>query len=181
MSATEYREAFQIFGALLGSALFCATARASSAHFFFSSTPADVDNDGIVSKAELDKMMKHMGNPLTEQELNDILKEAGVKGGVGVDYNGFTKLLGIGVKNSRNEENPEDEMEYAFSLFDKDKDGVISAKEMTAALAGFGVNLKDAEVEQLISEATMGAGRSVSYDVFKKVMSANRGGSTYGS
>ena len=134
-----------------------------------------------MSKAELDKMMKHMGNPLTEQELNDILKEAGVKGGVGVDYNGFTKLLGIGVKNSRNEENPEDEMEYAFSLFDKDKDGVISAKEMTAALAGFGVNLKDAEVEQLISEATMGAGRSVSYDVFKKVMSANRGGSTYGS
>ena len=37
----------------------------------------DQDQDGVVSAAELKKMMKSMGNELTEQEVRDVLKEAG--------------------------------------------------------------------------------------------------------
>lgn len=118
-------------------------------------------------------MMEHLGNPLTPQEINDILKESGGNM-AGIDYNAFTKLLGVGVKtNSAND--PDEELQHAFKLFDRDRDGVISPKEMTAALAGFGVQLTEREVDQLIGEATLGHARSVSYDVFKKVMTANRG------
>ena len=116
MSMTEYREAFQIF---------------------------DQDNDGYVSKKELQKMMEHLGNTLTDQEVNDILKEADAPKGM-IDYSAFCSLLGIGVKQSRDAD-PEEELQHAFKLFDRDRDGVISAKEMTAALAGFGVQLTDRE------------------------------------
>lgn len=144
MNDTGYREAFQIF---------------------------DVDNDGIVSPPELKKMMAHLGNPLTDQEIKDILKEAGSNGAI--DYHAFTKLLGIGLKQSR-EADPEEELHHAFKLFDKDGDGVISAAEMTNALNGFGVKLTEREVDQLIGEATLSQSRSVNYDVFKRVMTANR-------
>ena len=117
-------------------------------------------------------MMSYLGNPLTDQEVNDILKEAGSASGI--DYQAFTKLLGLGVKQSRDSD-PEDELQHAFKLFDRDRDGVITPKEMTAALAGFGVQLTEREVDQLIGEATLSASRSVTYDTFKRVMAANRG------
>ena len=91
-------------------------------------------------------MMAKMGNPLTDQEIKDILKEAG--GGGSIDYTAFTKILGIGVAKSR-EADPEEEMQHAFKLFDRDNDGVITPKEMTAALAGFGVSLTEREVDQV--------------------------------
>ena len=58
MESAQYREAFQIF---------------------------DQDNDGFVSKKEMQRMMTYLGNPLTDQEVNDILKEAGSERG-SLDY-----------------------------------------------------------------------------------------------
>lgn len=87
-------------------------------------------------------MMVYLGSPLTEQETKDILKESGGTGSI--DYQSFTKLLGIGVKQSRDAD-PDEEMQHAFKLFDRDGDGVITPKEMTAALAGFGVQLTERE------------------------------------
>ena len=52
---------------------------------------------------------------------------------------------------------------------------MITPKEMTEALAGFGIKLTDREVDQLLGEATLSHSRSVSYDIFKRVMAANRG------
>ena len=78
------------------------------------------------------------------------------------------------MKQSRDAD-PEEEMQHAFKLFDRDRDGVITPKEMAAALAGFGVTLTEREVDQLIGEATLSTSRSVSYDIFKRVMAANRG------
>ena len=92
-------------------------------------------------------MMQHLGNPLTDQETQDILKEAGSTSG-SIDYASFTKLLGVGLKQSRDAD-PEEEMQHAFKLFDRDNDGVITPQEMTAALNGFGVKLTEREVDQV--------------------------------
>lgn len=140
--STSFREGFQIF---------------------------DQDNDGIVSPEELRRRMKQLGNELTDQEVNDILKEAGGR----IDYDMFCKLLGIGIKQSR-ESDAEEELQHAFGLFDIDRDGIISAQEMRAGLASFGVTLNEKEVDQLIGEATLSADRGVTFETFKRVMTANR-------
>ena len=159
----------------------------------------DQDQDGVVSAAELKKMMKSMGNELTEQEVRDILKEAGST--TSISYPAFARLMGVGIKSSRDDD-PEDQMRDAYKIFDVDGDGKISPKDMVKALAQFGVKLNDSEVDkvraaahalfaalpppcsplcvlttsrsQLIAEATLSNERNVTYEVFKRVMSAAR-------
>jgi len=159
----------------------------------------DQDQDGVVSAAELKKMMKSMGNELTEQEVRDVLKEAGST--TSISYPAFARLMGVGIKASRDDDS-EDQMHDAYKIFDVDGDGKISPKDMVKALAQFGVKLNDSEVDkvraavhalfaalplpcsplcvlttsrsQLIAEATLSNERNVSYEVFKRVMSAAR-------
>lgn len=159
----------------------------------------DQDQDGVVSAAELKKMMKSMGNELTEQEVRDVLKEAGST--TSISYPAFARLMGVGIKSSRDDDS-EDQMHDAYKIFDVDGDGKISPKDMVKALAQFGVKLNDSEVDkvraaahalfaalpppcsplcvlttsrsQLIAEATLSNERNVSYEVFKRVMSAAR-------
>lgn len=130
----------------------------------------DQDNDGFVSAVELQNMMKAMGNPLSDQEVRDIMKEAGEKA---ISYSAFCKLMGVGIKHSRDTD-PDDEIRDAFKLFDADGDGQISPKDMIKCLAMFGVALTEREVDQLIGEATLSRERNVSLEVFKRVMSAAR-------
>ena len=98
--------------------------------------------------AELSQVMKMLGNDLTDQELRDIMKEAGATKSIG--YSAFCKLMGGGgVSKARKETDPEEEMRDAFGLFDLDRDGYISASEMKTGLAKFGVTLTEREVDQV--------------------------------
>lgn len=140
-----YREAFQIF---------------------------DADNDGFISTAELKKTMKTVGAELTDEEVVDVLKESGADHGR-ISFNDFCRLMNIGQKMRAKmaETDEEDDMRHAFELFDRDRDGRISAMEMKTALASFGVTLSDQNVAELIAEATMDDKvKTVSYDCFKRVM-----------
>ena len=136
----------------------------------------DQDNDGYVTATELRRMMKQLGNELTEQEVNDIMKEAGTdRAGGRIDYAAFCKLLGNDAVKQSLENEADEEMQHAFNLFDTDRDGLISAKEMRSGLASFNITLTEREVNQLIEEATLAAAsRGVNYEIFKRVMSANR-------
>ena len=95
-------------------------------------------------------MMKEMGNTLTDQEVRDIMKEAGSMSSI--SYSAFCRLVGSGIKLSRDVD-PEDELRDAFRLFDLDNDGQISPKDMVGALAHFGVTLTDREVDQVYAVA----------------------------
>ena len=101
----------------------------------------------MVSTDELKRMMTYLGNPLTDQEVRDIVREAGSDDGK-LDYGAFCKLLGVGIRQERKED-PEEEMQHAFSIFDRDRDGFISPKEMTATLKDFGVTLSEKEVDKV--------------------------------
>jgi len=147
-SLTVFREAFKIF---------------------------DQDNDGVISARELKDMMTKLGNQLTDAEVRDIISEAGSSATNSITSAQFNKLMSSGVKDAEEpKETSDKEMRHAFALFDKDRDGYISPKEMAQALSNFGIALTDRETDLLIAEATLlsGGDRRVSYDVFKKVMNS---------
>ena len=55
---------------------------------------------------------------------------------------------------SRADADPEELVRHAWTLFDRDRDGFISQKEMRAALSSFsGISLTEKEVERVIAEA----------------------------
>ena len=91
-------------------------------------------------------MMQKLGNTLTDQEVRDIMKEAGST--KSISYSQFCRLMGVGVKQQRDYD-PEDEIRDAFRLFDVDGDGQVSPKDMVRGLAHFGVTLTDREVDQV--------------------------------
>ena len=63
-----------------------------------------------------------------------------------------------------------DDLQAAMHIFDQDKDGFISPKEMISALSKFGITINDKEVKQLIGEATLGGEKRVNFETFKKVI-----------
>jgi hypothetical protein len=71
-------------------------------------------------------MMTKLGNEVTDAEVRDIITESGSSKPTGITYSEFQKLMGIGVKNLRVPEDPEEEMQQAFRLFDTDGDGADS-------------------------------------------------------
>ena len=85
------------------------------------------------------------------------MKEARVDRGGSISFAEFSRLMGVGIKHTV-EADPEEDMRHAFRLFDQDKDGFISPKEMISALSKFGITINDKEVKQLIGEATLGGG-----------------------
>ena len=129
----------------------------------------------MVSADEMQRMMVMMGNRLTDEEVRDIMKECGSAERGAISYPEFCKLMGVGHKQAaRAADTNDDDLQHAFALFDLDRDGQISPKEMTQALKMFGVTLTDREVDQLIGEATLSEAKTVSYEVFKRVMMAAR-------
>ena len=54
----------------------------------------DKNGDGCISKMELKQVMAQLGENLTDEQLNDMMKEADVNGDGGIDFEEFKKMMG---------------------------------------------------------------------------------------
>ena len=61
-------------------------------------------------------------------------------------------------------EETEEELREAFSLFDKDGNGFISAAELRHVLTNLGEKLTDGEVDDMIQEGDMDGDGQVNYE-----------------
>merc|ERR1711935_459948 len=64
------------------------------------------------------------------------------------------------------------EFKEAFSLFDKDGNGFISAAELRHVMTNLGEKLTDEEVDEMIREADIDGDGQINYEEFVKVMMA---------
>ena len=62
------------------------------------------------------------------------------------------------------ESDSEDELKQAFKIFDRDKNGYISASELKYVMANLGEKLTDEEVEEMIREADLDGDGRISYN-----------------
>ena len=92
-------------------------------------------------------MMQKLGNEVTDAEIKDIITESGSSKASGITYTEFQKLMGLGIKNLREPEDPEDELRHAFRLFDQDGDGTLTKDEVHKRLD------EDDTIEELMSLA----------------------------
>ena len=74
-----------------------------------------------------------------------------------------------------NKYDPEDDIKHAFSVFDKDGNGFITAPELKEFMMGIGeTTLTDAEVKEMIAAVDKDKDGSLSYDEFKAMMEAKK-------
>ncbi|XP_028676067.1 calcium-binding protein LPS1-alpha-like [Erpetoichthys calabaricus] len=109
----------------------------------------DKDNDGSISETEMRQIMKNLGEKLTDEEIDTMLKEADIDGDGLVNY---------------------DEFKEAFSMFDKDGDGTITTQELGTIMKSLGQAPTDQELKDMISEVDADGSGSIDFNEFLTMM-----------
>lgn len=84
-----------------------------------------------------------------------------------IDFNQFQELMAQKIFSRR----PEDEIEQAFELFDKDEDGAVSFEDLKAITEELGENLTEQELLDMIKEADRQKKGTISKEDFVRVLS----------
>ncbi|XP_063507950.1 calmodulin-1-like [Pongo pygmaeus] len=128
------------------------------------------DGDGTITTKELGTAMTSFGQNPTEAELQDMISELDADGNSTVDFREFLTMTARKIKDTDSEE----EIRDAFSVFEQDGHGSISAAEFHHLMTNLGEKLTDEEVDEIIREADTDSDGQVNYEEFIQMMTAKR-------
>ncbi|MCE2055436.1 Calcium-dependent protein kinase 11 [Datura stramonium] len=123
----------------------------------------DTDNSGQITFDELKIGLKKFGANLNESEIHDLMKAADIDNSGTIDYGEFVAAM-----LHANKIEKEDYLFAAFSYFDKDGSGYITADELQKACEEFGI--EDVHLEEMIQEADQDNDGRIDYNEFVAMM-----------
>ncbi|XWS69384.1 hypothetical protein CRYUN_Cryun04dG0174600 [Craigia yunnanensis] len=128
----------------------------------------DVNGDGKISSSELGSIMGSVGQRPSEQELQKMIKELDADGDGFINFKEFVELNTKGVDSDEVLENLKD----AFSVYDIDGNGSISAEELHEVLKSLGDECSIAECRKMISGVDNDGDGMIDFEEFKVMMMA---------
>lgn len=135
----------------------------------------DTDGSGTIDAKEIKVAMRALGFEPRKDEVRRLLLSIGDERGGGGD--GGAEMLTIGfaefmelMARKMMERDSREEMLKAFHLFDDDKTGKISFKNLKRVAQELGENMTDAELQEMIDEADRDGDGEVSEEEFLRVM-----------
>ncbi|KAL5225047.1 hypothetical protein ABZP36_011686 [Zizania latifolia] len=128
----------------------------------------DKDGDGCITLAELDTVIRSLGQTPTAEELEEMIRDVDADGNGTIEFGEFLALMSR--KAARGCGDADEELREAFKVFDKDQDGLISAAELGHVMISLGEKLTDEEVDQMIREADLDGDGQVNFDEFVRMM-----------
>uniref|UniRef100_A0A6N2M275 EF-hand domain-containing protein n=1 Tax=Salix viminalis TaxID=40686 RepID=A0A6N2M275_SALVM len=131
----------------------------------------DVNGDGKISSAELGSIMANLGHQATEDELQTMITEFDADGDGFIDLQEFVALNTQGVDTNEIMENLKD----AFSVYDVDGNGSISAEELHKVMASLGEPCSMAECRKIISGVDSDGDGMIDFEEFKKACGDGHG------
>merc|ERR1712179_184719 len=129
----------------------------------------DTDGSGTISPEELLGVMRAMGQNPTEDELLNLVLEVDIDGNGTIEFEEFLSMM----KQKAHEVDEEADLREAFKIFDCDKDGYISMKELKKVANMLGTMLTKEEVEEFMAAADSDGNGKLDYDEFCKMMLQN--------
>lgn len=126
----------------------------------------DVNGDGKISSSELGSIMGSLGHRPNVEELENMIKEVDSDGDGFIDLQEFIELNTKDIDSSEVLENLKD----AFSVFDIDKNGLISAEELQKVLGRLEEDCTIAECRKMIAGVDVNGDGMISFDEFKVMM-----------
>ncbi|KAJ7568609.1 hypothetical protein O6H91_01G039900 [Diphasiastrum complanatum] len=133
----------------------------------------DENKDGKLSREDLGRSLEKLGLNLSEQELMAIVMEVDKNGNGFVDLEEFLALYSKDVSNL---EEPEEEyLKETFQIFDKNKDGFISAEELQHMMCnmGFAEGTNVVDCRHMIKGVDRDGDGLVDFMDFKHMMCTN--------
>lgn len=133
----------------------------------------DSNGDGKISSSELAAIFASLSHPATADELARMMAEADSDGDGFISLDEFVDLNTAKVDPNAALE----DLRHAFSVFDLDRNGSISAEELARVLRSLGEGVSVAQCKKMIDGVDKDGDGSVSFEEFKVMM----GGSGMGS
>ncbi|KAL9265302.1 putative calcium-binding protein CML25 [Drosera capensis] len=126
----------------------------------------DVNGDGKICSSELGSIMRSLGDDLTESELKIMIDEVDSDGDGFIDLKEFIELNTKGIDADDFEQN----LREAFSVYDIDGNGSISAEELQQVLRSLGDNCSIAECRRMIGGVDADGDGTICFEEFKVMM-----------
>ncbi|XP_012523492.1 calmodulin isoform X2 [Monomorium pharaonis] len=129
----------------------------------------DKDGDGTITKEELGRVMRSLGQFARAEELSTMLQEIDIDGDGNVSFEEFVEIVsnigGASTAAPPDQDQEEQELRDAFRVFDKHNRGYITASDLRAVLQCLGEDLSEEEIEDMIKEVDVdGDGRIDFYE-----------------
>ncbi|CAH1775337.1 unnamed protein product [Owenia fusiformis] len=133
----------------------------------------DKNNDGKITREELKTTMVELGEKLTEEEIDAMLKDADLnKDGV-IDYTEFVQMMSRRFSHSldyteNGKFSPEQvaDLRIAFNLLDKDKDGTITKDELKVVMTAFHQSVTDKELDEIFAKVDLDRNGRIDFKEF---------------
>ncbi|XP_016450675.1 putative calcium-binding protein CML25 [Nicotiana tabacum] len=126
----------------------------------------DINGDGKISSSELGCIMASLGNAVTEEESVNMIKEVDADGDGFIDLQEFIELNTKNIDSNDILEN----LKEAFSVFDVDKNGSISADELQNVMKSLGEECSLEECRKMIGGVDCDGDGMIDFEEFKVMM-----------
>ncbi|RDX63260.1 putative calcium-binding protein CML27, partial [Mucuna pruriens] len=129
----------------------------------------DANGDGKISVDELDSVLRTLGSGVPPEELRRVMDD------LDTDSDGFISLPEFAA--FCRSDSADGEFRDAFDLYDRDRNGLISAEELHLALNRLGLKCSVEECRDMIKSVDADGDGCVNFEEFKTMMttSDNRG------
>ncbi|KAL9244192.1 hypothetical protein vseg_017994 [Gypsophila vaccaria] len=126
----------------------------------------DVNGDGKISSTELGSILSSLGQEVSEEELDVMMKEVDTDGDGFIDLNEFIALNTIDVDSNEVLSN----LKEAFSIYDADGNGSICAQELQMVMKSLGDDYSLNECKKMISGVDNDGDGTIDFEEFKVMM-----------
>lgn len=127
----------------------------------------DSNGDGKISLSELGAILNALGTKTSAEEVRRIMLEVDTDGDGFIDMKEFAAFHCPSDGGSDSEDK---DLRDAFNLYDKDKNGKISASELHSVMKSLGEKCSLKDCRRMISSVDVDGDGCVNFDEFKKMM-----------
>ncbi|WOH10253.1 hypothetical protein DCAR_0729720 [Daucus carota subsp. sativus] len=127
----------------------------------------DANGDGKIDASELQSVLLSLGTDATPKDIAGIMSEIDADGDGSIDFNEFATFH---LASSDDVRAVDKELRDAFDVYDRDKNGVITASELHFTLKSLGQKCTLRDCEKMISAVDDDGDGGVNFDEFKKMM-----------
>ncbi|KAI9900855.1 hypothetical protein N3K66_005117 [Trichothecium roseum] len=136
------------------------------AHFREAFNVFDSNGNGQITKEDLGRVMRSLGQKPSDAELQDMLNEVDLDQSGAVDFQEFLQMMSKkGSKTSM-----EQELQEAFKVFDADGTGTISREELKHVMKSIGEQLSEEEIDEMLRIADKDGDGHIDYNEFVAIM-----------
>merc|ERR1739847_107271 len=129
----------------------------------------DTDGSGSIASGELKVAMKALGFEPKPGEIEKLIHSVDDDGDGEMDYDDFERMMEQKILNK----DQKDDLLKAFALFDDDKTGTISLKNLKRVAKDLGETMTEEELIEVIAESDQDGDGELSQEEFLAVMKKN--------